>query len=180
MNTRPDDVCLALAAIVGVAGGVFDLRSSHRIPNYFTYSSAACGIVLRGVLGGWRDLLSAMAAAMITFFFMAIFYRLHAMGGGDVKLMTAVAAFAAMEHVFLEMFCTALAGGLIALGIILWKRQLGKRLTNVFLILLHHFHGGITPHPELSLDGPDALTMPYGTAIAVGSMAVLVIARGLK
>jgi hypothetical protein len=45
---------------------------------------------------------------------------------------------------------------------------------------LHHFHGGITPHPELSLDGPDALTMPYGTAIAVGSMAVLVIARGLR
>ena len=102
MDIRPDDVCLALAAIVGVAGGVFDLRSSHRIPNYFTYSSAACGIVLRGVLGGWRDLLSALAAAMITFFLMAIFYRLHAMGGGDVKLMTAVAAFAAMNHVFLH------------------------------------------------------------------------------
>jgi prepilin peptidase CpaA len=180
MNTRPDDVCLALAAIVGVVGGVFDLRSSHRIPNYFTYSSAACGIVLRGELGGWRDLLSAVAAAMGTFFFLAIFYRLRTMGGGDVKLMTAVAAFAAMDHVFLEMFCTALAGGMIALGIILWKRQLGKRLTNVFLILLHHFHAGISQHPELSLDSPDALTMPYGTAIAVGSMAVLVIARGLK
>ncbi len=180
MNTRPDDVCLALAAIVGVVGGVFDLRSSHRIPNSFTYSSAACGIVLRGVLGGWRDLLSAVAAAMATFFFLAILYRLRTMGGGDVKLMTAVAAFAAMDHVFMEMFCTALAGGLIALGIILWKRQLGKRLTNVFLILLHHFLGGITPYPELSLDGPDALTMPYGTAIAIGSMAVLAIARGLK
>ena len=84
MDIRPDDVCLAVAAIVGVTGGVFDLRPSHRIPNCFTYPSTACGIVLRGVLGGWRDLLSAAAAVLATFFFMAILYRLRTMGGGDV------------------------------------------------------------------------------------------------
>jgi hypothetical protein len=32
----------------------------------------------------------------------------------------------------------------------------------------------------LTLEGPDALKMPYGTAVALGSIAVLVITRGLK
>jgi hypothetical protein len=48
------------------------------------------------------------------------------------------------------------------------------------MILLHHFHGGLTPHPVLTLEGPDSLKMPYGTAVALGSLAVLVITRGLK
>ena len=163
-----------------MVGGIFDLRPSRRIPNWFSYSSAVCGIVLRGALDGWRGLVSSMAAAIITFFFMAMFYRLHTMGGGDVKLITAIATFAAMPHVFMEMACIALAGGVIAMGIIIWKRQVGRRLGNVFMILLHHFHGGLTPHPVLTLEGPDALKMPYGTAVALGSIAVLVITRGLK
>jgi prepilin peptidase CpaA len=180
MDIRPDDVCLASAAVVGMVGGIFDLRPSRRIPNWFSYSSAVCGIVLRGALDGWHGLVSSLAAAIITFFFMAMFYRLHTMGGGDVKLITAIATFAAMPHVFMEMACIALAGGVIAMGIIIWKHQVAKRLGNVFMILLHHFHGGLTPHPVLTLEGPDSLKMPYGTAVALGSIAVLVITRGLK
>jgi Flp pilus assembly protein protease CpaA len=135
---------------------------------------------MHGVLDGWIDLGSSVAAAAITFVIMMIFFCLHTTCGGDVKLLTAVAAFAAMPHVFLELFCISLAGGLYGLVIIAWKRQFRKRIFNVYLIMMHHVHGGLIPPPELTLEGKDALKMSYGVAVAIGSTAVLAITRGLK
>jgi prepilin peptidase CpaA len=179
MDIRLDEVCLASAVVVGVAGAIFDLRPSHRIPNWLTYGAVLCGLALRAALGGWREFLSALAAVVVMFFFTNTLYKLNSMGGGDVKLMTSIAAFAAMPHVFMEIFCIAIAGGVIAVGVIAWKGQLRKRVASSLLLVAHHFHGGLTTHPELNLDNPDALKMPYGPAIALGSFAVLMISRGL-
>jgi prepilin peptidase CpaA len=100
------------------------------------------------------------------------------MGGGDVKLMTAMAAFVAMPHVFMLILCTSIAGGVIAVGVIAWKGQFRKRMANSVTLVAHHFRSGFTQHPELNLENPDALKMPYGPAIALGSIAVLIISRG--
>jgi prepilin peptidase CpaA len=178
MTLHSDQICLIGAAIVGIAGGLFDLRRCHRIPNLLTFPAIGAGILMRGILEGWHGAGSAALAALITFSVMAVLFFMNTLGAGDVKLMSAVAAFAAMPHVFFEMFWTAMAGGVIALVLIIAKRQFAKRIGNVFQIFLHHFHSGLVPHPEIHQDSPDALKFPYGTAIAAGSIAVLLLTRG--
>jgi prepilin peptidase CpaA len=178
MDIRFDEICLASAVAVGLVGAIFDLRPSHRIPNWLTYSALLIGLGMRASLGGWRQLISAVAAVVIMFFFTNILYSLNSMGGGDVKLMTAMASYVAMPHVFMLILCTSMAGGVIAVGFITWKGQFRKRIANSINLMSHHFRGGLTEHPELNLDNPDALKMPYGPAIALGSIAVLIISRG--
>jgi prepilin peptidase CpaA len=179
MDIRSDEICLAAAVAVGVVGALFDLRPSHRIPNWLTYGAVVAGLTLRGGLGGWRELALAFAAVVVMFFFTNVLYKLGSMGGGDVKLMTSIAAFAAMHYVFYEMFCIAIAGGVIAIAYIGWKGQLRKRLASSLALVSYHFHSGFTKNPNLNLDSPDALKMPYGPAIALGSFAVLLISRGM-
>lgn len=178
MDIRLDEICLASAVAVGVVGAILDLRPSHRIPNWLTYSAVLIGLTLRASLGGWRQLISAIAAVAIMFIFTNILYNLNSMGGGDVKLLTAMAAYVAMPHVFMLILCTSIAGGVIAVGFIIWKGQFRKRVATSITLVAHHFRGGFTQHPELNLENPDALKMPYGPAIALGSIAVLIISRG--
>jgi prepilin peptidase CpaA len=178
MDIRLDEICLGAAIFVGVVGAIFDLRPSHRIPNLLTYSAVLIGLALRTALGGWRQFLSALGAVAIMFIFTNLLYSLKSMGGGDVKLMTAMAAFVAMPHVFMLILCTSIAGGLIAVGFITCKGQFKKRVASSLNLATHHFRGGFTEHPELNLENPDALKMPYGPAIALGSVAVFIISRG--
>lgn len=177
MVISSDEICLITGAAVGIAGGGLDLFASRRIPNWLTYPSVIAGLTMHLVLGGWRGLLSSLGAAAIVFLLMLGFFALNTMAAGDLKLMTAVAAFAALPHVFQVMFWTAIIGGIMALGFIAWKGQLRKRTTNVWMLVMHHFHSGLVPNPELSLDNPDALLMPYGPAIAMGAVVVLFIAK---
>ena len=170
MTLSSDEICLIVGVAVGVAGGGLDLFASRQIPNWLTYPSVIAGLALHLVLGGWRGLLSSLGAAAIVFLLMFSMFALDVMGAGDLKLMTAIAAFAAMPYVFPVLFWTSISGGVMALGLITWKRQFRKRLGNVWMLVMHHFHSGLVPSPELSLDSPDSLRMPYGPAIAMGAV----------
>ena len=177
MIINSDEICLIAGVAVGVAGGGLDLFASRTIPNWLTYPSVIAGLTLHLVLGGWRGLLSSLGAAAIVFLLVLGFFAIDAMGAGDLKLMTAVAAFAAMPYVFQVLFWTSIAGGIMALGLITWKRQFGKRIGNVWMLVMHHFHSGLVPKPELRMDSPDALRMPYGPAIALGAVVVMFLAK---
>jgi prepilin peptidase CpaA len=178
MDIRLDEICLASAVAVGIVGAICDMRPSHRIPNQLTYTALLGGIALRGFLGGWHELLSAFASVVVMFIFTFILYNLNSMGGGDVKLMTALAAYVALPHVFMLILWTSISGGVIGVAFVTWKGQFRKRMANSLSLVTHHLSDGLAPHPELNLESADALKMPYGPAIALGSIAVLIIARG--
>lgn len=178
MVISTEEICLVAGAAVGIAGGGLDLLASRRIPNWLTYPAIVVGLAMHLALGGWRGLLLSLGASAIVFFLLLGFFSINAMGAGDLKLMTAVAAFAAIPYVFQVLFWTAIIGGIMALCYMSWKRQFRKRIANVGMILMHHFHSGLVPKPDLSLDSPDALPMPYGPAIALGALIVALLAKG--
>jgi prepilin peptidase CpaA len=162
----------ATAVACALVGSVFDVKS-RRIPNFITFPSILLGLAMHLALGGWRQLLSSLAAGLICGVVFLIFYIAGGMGAGDVKLIAAVGCIAGMPHVAYLLVLTALSGGAMAIVLALARGRLQQTIVNVGAIASHHSHEGLQPHPDLNLSNLDTLRLPYALAIAGGSLLTL-------
>jgi len=159
---------LSAAAAWATIGAVWDIRS-RRIPNLLSYSGILVGIALRTSVLGWRGLATALAGGAIGGGIFFLLYLVRGMGGGDVKLMAAVGCLAGAPAVFHIMLACALAGGIMALAIVLYRSRATRTLRNVWELLRFHAAHGAQVHPTLNIDNPQATRLPYAIAIAAGS-----------
>jgi len=164
---------LLAALLLALTGAVIDLRQ-RRIPNWLTYPGVVLGLVLRGVLFGWKGLLAALAGCLLAGGIMFIFYAVRAMGAGDVKIMAAIGALVGPHEVVGVLLATAISGGILAIVYALYRRRMISTLRNVGSVLRFHAWAGVQTHPEVNLDNPEALRMPYGLAIALGTLYAFV------
>ena len=163
------DTYLAIGALVCVGLAVaWDLRQG-RIPNALTYGSMALGFVLRVILGGWHGALDGAAAGFVGGGVFFLLFLVRGMGAGDVKLMTAIGIWAGLRHLVVIMVVTALAGGILALGYMIVRKRGLSTLRNVGALLRFHVVFGLAPHPEINLENPQAIRIPYALAIAAGT-----------
>ncbi len=104
----------------------------------------------------WMEWLSHVGAAVAVFIGGAVLYAFNKMGGGDIKLLTAVAFWAGFEHLTELLLYVAVAGGAVAIGlIVLRKLIMSLRTANTRL--------GEAKLPRVLLEGE---AVPYGLAIA--------------
>jgi prepilin peptidase CpaA len=163
---------LVIASLCAIVGAAFDIKS-RRIPNMLTGPALLAGLLLHLGLDSWRGLLTSFAAAMICGGIFLLFYVAGGMGAGDVKLMAAVASLAGLPSTPYLLIITSLAGGVMAIGLALMRGQLKQTLLNVGALASHHAQAGLAPHPDLNVQNAGSLRLPYGIAIAVGSVATL-------
>ena len=99
------------------------------------------------------------------------------MGGGDVKLMAAIGAIAGPINTMVIFVFTAIFGGVLAAGLILWKGNAGVALRNIGFILseLLHLRAPHLSRPDLSLDSSRSLKLPYAVPIALGCLLFLLL-----
>jgi prepilin peptidase CpaA len=166
---QPEFTYPATASACAVLGSVFDVKS-RRIPNFITMPAFLFGLVLHLALGGWRQLLTALAAGVICGLVFLIFYIAGGMGAGDVKLIMAVGCIAGLSHIAYLLVLTALSGGIMAVGLAVMRGRLRETIFNVGELASHHRHEGLQPHPELNLKNAATLRLPYALAIAGGSL----------
>ena len=167
-SAHPRLVAGALLPLVMLAA-YFDIRW-RRIPNWLTLSGIVVGLALNSTLDGWSGLRLSAEGFLLGFAVYLLFYCIRAMGAGDVKLMGAVGAIAGPVGWFPVFLATALASGLIAIGLSLAKGRLRKTLWNVGFLLfeLMHFRAPYYRRSELDVTSPRALRSPHGVAIAAG------------
>jgi prepilin peptidase CpaA len=91
------------------------------------------------------------------------------MGGGDVKLMAAVGAWAGTKQAISILGGSAIAGGILAVWYVLAYKQLGQTLLNMLTLTSHHLTSGLRPHPVLNIRESSTVRIPYGLAVAVGT-----------
>jgi prepilin peptidase CpaA len=165
--------------VIAGAAAAWDVQHG-RIPNWMTYTSMMTGLALRGALEGWRALMDGLAAGLIGGAIFLIFFLVRGMGAGDVKLMTAVGVWTGLGQLPAVLIATALAGGILALGFMVFRKRAAATLRNVGSLFRFHFSSGLTPHPEINLQNPRALRLPYGVAIAAGTIYVhgMLLMRG--
>ena len=164
---------LFLALTLALVGAIIDTQQ-HRIPNWLTYPGLVLGLGLRSLLFGWKGLLSSLAGCLLAGGVMFLFYVVRAMGAGDVKLMAAIGALVGPSEATAVLLATAIFGGVLAIAYALYRRRMIATLKNVGSVLRFHAWAGAQAHPELNLDNPSALRMPYGVAIALGTLYAFV------
>jgi prepilin peptidase CpaA len=169
--SSPDGLYLLATLLCAALGAAYDL-SSRRVPNFVTLPAALFGLGLHAALGGWSQLGSAAAAGLICLLLFAVFYLAGGMGAGDVKLMAATGCLAGLPHVATLLFLTALAGGVMALCLALYRGSLKQTMNNLGTLAVHHRTLGLRPHPQLHIGNAQTIRLPYALAITTGSAAL--------
>ncbi len=164
---------LAGALAVAVVGAVWDVIT-YRIPNALTYSAMAIGIAVHVVFEGWKGLLFGPAGLLLGGGIFLVLYLLRTMGAGDVKLMAAVGAFAGPAKILEIALYSAIAGGIFALAVAIFKGRLRQTFGNLMDLLRFHSAVGAEVHPTLNLENPEALRFAYGVAIFAGTLVEFV------
>jgi prepilin peptidase CpaA len=133
----------ALAAMLLVACWS-DLRT-RTIPNGLNLAIALLAIPFWWTVGLplWPDAAIQVAVALAVFAVFAGVFALGAMGGGDVKLVAAIALWLPWQAVIVLLFIMSVAGGLLTLAMLI-RHKLARA-------------GG-------------KLEIPYGVAIAFGGL----------
>jgi len=159
-----------LAITLWIAWG--DIKT-RRIPNYLTLGAALAGLTYNLMSRGFPGLVDGFLGMLLGFAFLILPYILGGMGAGDVKALAALGAWLGPQlTVFL--FCyMGIAGGIIALGCLVWQGILWERIKRYWNFLLNLIlcrSGGVPGAPSAA---PITDGIPYGVAIAMG-MVILV------
>lgn len=172
---NPECFLLFDAVAISISAAVMDVQQ-HRIPNWLTYPAMLAGVLLRSYLWGTKGALTALGGCLLSAAIVFVFYAVRAIGAGDLKLLAAIGAFVGPSHAITTLLATALAGGVLAIIYVLYRGRLRTTMANVGEVMKFHAGGGMQAHPEFNLDNPDALRMPYGLAIAAGTLYTFVAA----
>ena len=156
---------VVLAVALAVIAGWMDWRS-RRIPNWLTVPGLLVGVAVNGLAGGWPGMKSSLLGAGLGLLLLLPFVLLRSLGAGDWKLAGAVGAFVGWNMLLNLLMLSVFVAGIMAVGLVLYKRRLGQTLRNIghLLASLFTFH---MPGAEVSLDNPQSLKVPYGVALAL-------------
>ena len=113
--------------------------------------------------------LLAAAGAVVALVAGAPFFALGALGGGDVKLLVVTGAFLGPSRLLVAFLVIGILGGLLALLFALAQGRLQSVLFSTWSLTLNLATLGRRGAPR-TVASTGALTIPYGVAIAVGSL----------
>jgi len=161
-----------LLLLMVTAAAINDL-TSRRIPNLLLLGGMGGALVLHLLspqpLSSLLSWLGGAATGLLVFI---PFYLVRGMAAGDVKMMAAVGAFtgpAEALHIAILAWC---AGGVMALVVIVARGRLRMALANLWAILRPTLLR--LPAPAIGEQGrPSAGSIPYGVAIAAGTIEVV-------
>jgi prepilin peptidase CpaA len=143
----------------------------RKIPNGLTVFGLIAGLSFHLVRGGF---LSSLTASVIGFAVGITFFHLGAIGGGDVKLITALGALLGTRDWLLAMELAILVAGLVALLQVVRRRALRQTLHNMIEIARGLGSRGLQRHPEIHIGNPMTFRAPFGFAAAIGTVIALV------
>jgi prepilin peptidase CpaA len=166
IHVTPWDAAV-LAFVVTAAAS--DLRW-RRIPRWLTLTGLLCGVLYHALIGG---VLSSVVAAFLGFAAGLALFQLGAIGGGDVKLITALGAMLGFSQWVFAMEVAIFASALIALTQAAVRGVLWQTVAGVGELARWLFSSGGKRHPSIHVANTAALRAPFGVAAALGTMVAL-------
>lgn len=115
--------CLLLAAVY------FDIRT-FRIPNALIIIGISMGIVYRCIVPDGKMLFYYLLGMAGMFVLLIPIYKLRAIGGGDVKVLSICALFTGWERGFIIAVYALLFGGIISIFYLVYHRFFSKQKQN--------------------------------------------------
>lgn len=119
---NPASVLLAILAILLVIAAVGDVRT-RIIPNWLNAAIALLAIPFWFAAGfSGHDMLIQLGLAGAVLAVFAGCFMIGMMGGGDVKMLAALALWMPLAKMFVLLVWMALAGGVLTIGMLIYYR----------------------------------------------------------
>lgn len=167
---------VALILFVIIAA-LYDIKA-RRIPNWLVLIGLACSLFYQVFSGYGYGFLFWLIGLAVGFFSFLPLYVLRAMGAGDVKLIAAVGSFVGGLAAFQTVILTLLAGGGLALFVMLWNRSWKLVFENIGLMTTTMTIAAMTRQlPKAEAPVQSAGSLPYGVAIAAGALLYIAFFR---
>ncbi len=152
-----------------------DFRT-RRIPNWLTVPAFFLGLVLRTFTTGWSGAKASLEGAGLALVLLLPLVLMRALGAGDWKLMGAIGAFLGPVLFLFVLLGSFLVSGLMAI-VEMWRTQRVKEtFRNLGVLVQGFFSFGLRAHPEISLDNPALLKLPFGVAAAISTLVCFCLA----
>ena len=140
--------------------------------DWCTLPAMGIGLLLATVLGGVSrgdaNLVASLLGMLLAGGIFGLFFFFGGFSAGDVKIAAAIGALKGWRFALEATVYSALIGGLMALGLLIWKGQMWRGLRDTARAAVRL--GRAEKH--LEPDSPARLTVPYGVAIGLGTMWV--------
>lgn len=151
---------IAALATIGllIAAAVSDILR-YRIPNYLVYSITIAFAVAIAFNFSWLALGWSLAAALGMFALGCAFFALRLFGGGDVKLITAVALWTGVADLLRFVLLMSAIGGVLGVVWVIRRRQHQRRVA-----------AEAAANPDAPLAPARTFKLPYGVAIALAGL----------
>jgi prepilin peptidase CpaA len=143
---------------------------SRRIPNWLTVPGLLIGVGTHSVLTGWHGTLFALEGAALALVLLIPLVLLRALGAGDWKLMGAVGAFLGPILFLFVLLGSIFASGIMAVVQVLRVGRVMETLRNMVVLVKGFFAFGLKKNPQISLDNPRLLKLPFGVAVAAATI----------
>jgi prepilin peptidase CpaA len=158
------------------SAGWIDWRT-RRIPNWLTVPALFLGIAVHAVIAGWRGVLMSLEGVVLALAILLPLVLLRALGAGDWKLMGAVGAFLGPWMFLFVLLASVFLSGLMAVVMMVLTHRVKATLRNLVVLVRGFFVFGLRTHPDISLDNPTLLKLPFGVAAATGTLICFIAAH---
>ncbi|MCC8392687.1 prepilin peptidase [Paraburkholderia sp. MMS20-SJTR3] len=167
---HPVPLCVIVLAIVAASTDLTARRIPNRLIALGLAAALAVQISLHGALAG---ALAWLAGAACGFALLLPFYLLRGMAAGDVKLLMTIGAWVGPALSWRIALATFLIGGVWSLAQVLLHGRFGRLLANLRQLACGWLIAPLRPPALLDTQSESVGTLPYGVAIAAGTLGML-------
>ncbi len=155
-----------LVAVLIIAA-ITDLKQ-RKVYDWLTLPALVMGLAWNTVEMGWPGVSFSLLGLLVGGLLFLPFFVWGGMGAGDIKLMAVVGAFGGAWFAVQVWFYTALAGGALAIVLLLIRRELISTLKN-----LGRWAGSLFGSKQQVAPFSENNALPYAAVILAGTVAAL-------
>lgn len=156
------NIILLFALLISI---ITDLKE-RKIYNLITFPAIIAGLLIHTWNSGLDGFLFSLAGFGLGIGLLFIPFLLGGMGAGDVKLLGAIGALKGAAFVFHAFFLIAIIGGVIAVMILLTKKEFKSFIVRTFFSMQLRTIDGLSKEEMHH-------AFPYGVAIVCGTLVYM-------
>jgi len=146
----------------------------YKIRNKLTFSFMLAGLLTNLILGGVKEGSQALLGIIAPFVLLILLYVMRFMGAGDIKLFCALGAILGFKAVLQVMVYSFIAGGVIAVVILLIRKNAKERLLYLFNYFKHCVLT-FSLQPYTDFDNKDGGKFRFAYAVASGGIIYILL-----